>query len=1204
MKALTTILLQFGQTLKRLGWAVQRREDFEGLLAKYGYDVTINEEIWPDLQNLPTLWDEINATTDLLESMLSGSFETVDQLEQLYELAQQLRKVILSLLELQEPALDFSPFDQGDFWPNLGNRLLNDLLVYWLEEFYPLLFSYAKLVGVIEEVSYPTENDRNAYEQQVLYWDRFGLISNQLRQIYSWNDTTEGRAFLWEKLLQVLEDIVDRLGFKSRFFFPVEMDFGEWKLSDEFIDQHNVTGIQVPYIHGEEDDDGEMDEGFFFNLGVGIIPVRESQQIDLPNALLLLPILQGRLSHRIPLGSDLELVVNGQTDLDKTIGVLLGSEGLRILKNVAESDFTMGISLVGKPDKGWILLGGPDTHRLQINGFDFGISYKRTDETNDELTFTISTLPGETEAYGVEVILAVEESDSFLQSILPEDGVEVGLNLAYCWSNINGSSSNFDFSLSHEFIINKSLGGISIDRLGLALRNSENASSVYTNSAWILGTSLDVRGDLGPVKFVVEDMGFKVDFIPYSHEDLRNLPPEADPPLLGLLDLDFGFAPPRGLGFTVDTDLVQGGGYLEFHPDKGEYIGAAELTVMDEFSVKAIGIINTQLPDGQEGYSFLLLITAEFDPVQLGFGFTLSGVGGMIGLHRSLDLEVIQDKVKTDDFNTILFPQDPINNIQTIITSLNGIFPITEDHYSFGIMGELGWGTPTLVKIKMGLLFQIPGGRIALVGLAKTEITRTKASEDEDEEDVKVTLLRLQVNFAATYRPAAALVTFDASLYQSKILGLDLKGDVAIRLRGGSDPFLLISIGGFHPDFVVPEGLYLDRKLDRISLTILDDNPLVKAEFFFALTSNTVQFGAEAVAKYDGWGFSVDGGLGFDALIQFSPLHFLVRVWGWMTVYAFGGSFGVRLQGEVEGPYPLHFALTVTIDLWICDVSFSFNFEKGTSALPESPSVELLPILMEALNDINSWQADRSERIHLLVSTRRVEEEIPEEGSAPADQPLAVHPVGTIGIRQDIMPTGIRIDKFGDNQPSDFSHLLLRISDQDGNWLDDLKQYEYFAPAQYFDLNDEEKLNRKSYEKMPGGIIVSGLELTQVGHILEKSVTYESKTIDPDRPEELEIDHPEVKPGGLAFQAWAANSVTANSGLGRKQEHRMQSRTEAVRLQREEFAIVRGDNLAVFDQKRAGSEAEAYHLLKDILRKQPDLEDQLTVVPLFETLEI
>jgi hypothetical protein len=49
--------------------------------------------------------------------------------------------------------------------------------------------------------------------------------------------------------------------------------------------------------------------------------------------------------------------------------------------------------------------------------------------------------------------------------------------------------------------------------------------------------------------------------------------------------------------------------------DKGEYIGALELSFKGVFSPRSN--INTKMPDGSDGHALLILITAEFAPIQL-----------------------------------------------------------------------------------------------------------------------------------------------------------------------------------------------------------------------------------------------------------------------------------------------------------------------------------------------------------------------------------------------------------------------------------------------------------------------------------------------------------------------------------------------------------------------------------------------------------
>ena len=46
------------------------------------------------------------------------------------------------------------------------------------------------------------------------------------------------------------------------------------------------------------------------------------------------------------------------------------------------------------------------------------------------------------------------------------------------------------------------------------------------------------------------------------------------------------------------------------------------------------------MPDGSKGFSLLIIMTADFGPgIQLGFGFTLLAVGGLVGLNRTMNLQ-------------------------------------------------------------------------------------------------------------------------------------------------------------------------------------------------------------------------------------------------------------------------------------------------------------------------------------------------------------------------------------------------------------------------------------------------------------------------------------------------------------------------------------------------------------------------------------
>src|SRR6185436_6339701 len=108
-------------------------------------------------------------------------------------------------------------------------------------------------------------------------------------------------------------------------------------------------------------------------------------------------------------------------------------------------------------------------------------------------------------------------------------------------------------------------------------------------------------------------------------------------------------------------------------------------------------------------FSLLIIITAEFETgIQLGFGFKLIGVGGLLGLNRTMRLQPLMEGVRTGAVNGIMFPRDVVANAPRIISDLRTIFPPKEGTFLIGPMAKLGWGAG-IVTLSLGVIIEIPG---------------------------------------------------------------------------------------------------------------------------------------------------------------------------------------------------------------------------------------------------------------------------------------------------------------------------------------------------------------------------------------------------------------------------------------------------------------------------------------------------------------
>ena len=205
-------------------------------------------------------------------------------------------------------------------------------------------------------------------------------------------------------------------------------------------------------------------------------------------------------------------------------------------------------------------------------------------------------------------------------------------------------------------------------------------------------------------------------------------------------------------------------------------------------------------------------------------------------------------------------------------------------------MGKMGWGTPTLISLSLGLIIEIPGN-IAILGVLKVALP-----------DERVPIVLIQVAFVGTLDFNKKMLTFDASLYGSFILFMTLEGDMAVRLKWGDNPDFILTVGGFHPQYTPPP-LALPT-LRRLAINVLNtDIYLIRVECYQAVTSNTVQFGAKAEIKLDLRVCSIEGYITFDALFQFSPFYFIIAASAGFSLKVAGLSLlSVHIKMSLEGP--------------------------------------------------------------------------------------------------------------------------------------------------------------------------------------------------------------------------------------------------------------------------------------------------------------
>ncbi len=736
------------------------------------------------------------------------------------------------------------------------------------------------------------------------------------------------------------------------------------------------------------------------------------------------------------------------------------------------------------------VFGSPTGTRLELGKVQFGVGFTaKPAHVSGNLGIAVDK---------AVLVIGGGDGDGFLSSILPADGLRAEFDLGLTLDSDQGFALHGGAGLEVTLPVGLSLGGLSMPNLHLIVRAIDGQ----------LGAELsaDLALAIGPVHASIERLGIGATFtFPDSGGNL------------GVVDLGLGFQPPTGAGIAIDAGgVVTGGGFLSRDPAKSLYAGVLQLTVHERLTLTAFGLIATQMPDGSRGYSMIVFITAQgFQPIQLGMGFTLLGIGGMVAIHRTFDEDVLRAGLKNDTLALLLFPRDPIGNAPATIAALGAAFPARAGSYLLGLLVRIGWFTPTLVTLDLALVLQFGSQRRLLV---LGRIAALLPSADND-------LVRIVLDAMGVIDFDVGTASIDAMLVDSRLARkFALTGAMAMRARWTSGPGrgFVLAVGGLNPHFAPPEAL---PALQRVSIALASgDNPRLVCDAYMAITDNTVQFGAHASLHAAAYGFSVDGDVGFDVLIQISPLHFVADFHASVQLkHGDTNLFMVSVDGELEGPRPLRVSGKASFSIFWCDFTVRLDKTLVDGEPPPLPAaVDVLAALGQALANPANWRAVPADAQTQGVSLRRLD----------SSTGIVLDPLGQLQVRQQVVPlaTTRDIDQFGGAPVSGARRFVLKPL------LDGVEQTptpltDGFAPAQFFAMSDDEKLAAQAIEPMTSGVAfgATGAQFS-AADCVGAPLAYEQIVVDDlAAPPPPKPDRPRVGLALARLQAWSATGAAARA---------------------------------------------------------------------------
>ncbi|MFD1687025.1 DUF6603 domain-containing protein [Halobellus litoreus] len=1016
------IAAEFRKFVEPLGTAAEDGPDGLVFLAtEAGVDL---EYVLADKSNLESIANDVSDAYQTLESLLTGDEPPdVEDLSRIVSLSKTLVDAVHRLDDLQ--------FEAYVDDPDVVEPLFDYLLVRYVSEEHPQLFDLIQIVGAVSE-------DERGYPEALDFGrlvDSLTSPNQYVRRRYRWGS----EAFDGLQLLSHLRGIL--LGLKIPASLEPQPPTERWRSIAPGDGDLVTERLRIPIVYLDTAE-GEREAGLF-------LVTAPSSPLGRPPGIAIAPYglqsltgagsADGRLDETVRLDDDwtfsIDLSAAGATDCALVVrpgGATLLTPGSTSTPTELRGSVELERSTVdGDPT---VLLGDESASNLSLTSVS---ARAAVEYSGDDASFLVE-LP-----VGTRLAVIPAEADGFLRSILPASGIETDIDTSVGWSSDSGLFFQGGGSLSVSLPQHRSLGPVTLSEIFLGL-------SVADRGVVMEGTA-SIGVTLGPISGVVERIGIEaeIDF------------PAGRDGTFGPVDADVGFSPPKGFGISIDASAVTGEGYLSFDAENERYEGTLKLAFGD-IVVNAVGLLTTRLPGGEDGFSLLIIISGEFPPIQLGMGVTLNALGGLLGVNRTTQFDVLRSGLKKGSMKSVLFPEDPVRNAPQLISDLRSIFPPMNDRHVIGPMARFAWGTPPIVTADVGILLELPAPiRLAILGRISAVLPAEEGA-----------LIELNMDALGVVDFGEGTASVDASLSDSRIVTLVITGDMALRSSWGDNPGFGLSVGGFNPRFTPPPEF---PDLRRLSLNLCPgNNPRLRLAGYFAVTSNTVQFGARVDLYAAAGKFSISGYLGFDALFQFDPFKFVVDVAAGVALKVGGSTLmSISFEGMFSGPAPWHVKGRAKFKILFFSFSVSVEKKFGERADPSTlPPPDVLGELQAAIERDGNWAAQLPEDNRTVVSLRDVD---------ATDGEVLAHPLGTLSVRQRVVPLDIAIDRYGSAAPlryDTFGITDVSIEGSSQTQPGTAEQprppageaiREQFAPAQYFDLTDDEKLSRPGFERLPAG---------------------------------------------------------------------------------------------------------------------------------------
>ena len=517
---------------------------------------------------------------------------------------------------------------------------------------------------------------------------------------------------------------------------------------------------------------------------------------------------------------------------------------------------------------------------------------------------------------------------------------------------------------------------------------------------------------------------------------------------------------PNGLAATIPAGPMAVSGAVERAADG--WVG----TLGASIGVVSAGTL-ARLDERDGVAAFAAVLGASFTPgVQLGFGFEISALGGVVGVNRGLAAENLRAELSSGRAVPLFFPAAPADasDRSARVTLLPSVFPVREGSVVAGPSAELDWlrvASYPMLRLSLVALLELPRGRFVLLGRASVAVP---------------VVLDLEFDIMGEIDAAAGLVAVDLAVVSGRMFGLvRVDGTAALRVHTTDPAATLFTIGGFYPGYRtdVP-GLPPQRRISMGS-----DLPMpisFRYEGYLAVTDGTFQAGARIELGFDA-GVEVHGFLQFDAIGHYDPFHVHAELVGGVDVGALGMSFGgVDFHGVVDGPGPVVVSGRVEVEFLGASAGWSGSYRLGIGAAPpaDPPLEDLAGLAVLGLERALENRADPLRIPAAAVTAGGADDPLvdvrpPSRDTTDAHDYAVLRPLGAVTWSQSVVPFDTPLSRVRGRRVAE--PRTVGLSNLSAGMVSG--PTEQFAPAALCDADRDTLLTLPAYERMPSGVRVA-----------------------------------------------------------------------------------------------------------------------------------